>query len=316
MLKWILWRNRAVLRCHNRQWRSANAWRGNCVCQRIGYILDYESPRKHASSIVAWKALRWKRIFLRMDQRSKTTSHLQRDWDTMQHGELRSDRGSWLVNEFFLRFSFFNINHTVNAGDSSHIFLKLVYFTNHNCVKRQWDSRKGRSVWDRFLSQSCQANVLKGKNGETRWPSQPKIQNQIKTKTTIKNGETCIIPIYRNGCNNSEKILWMTEFLNMWRSCFRPGANLLSESARAGYPRHQGSRRCKAAGRAGRSERWWGRRWIEWRNRRDHSPCVRNMRMTMGWMKAQTWAGQAFEPMQCAIMWGRNCATDEDNTNN
>ena len=30
---------------HNRQWRSANAWRGNCVCQRIGYILDCESPR-------------------------------------------------------------------------------------------------------------------------------------------------------------------------------------------------------------------------------------------------------------------------------
>ena len=23
---------------------SANASRGNCVCQRIGYILDYESP--------------------------------------------------------------------------------------------------------------------------------------------------------------------------------------------------------------------------------------------------------------------------------
>ena len=29
-----------------------------CVCQRIGYILDYESPRKHASSIIARKALR------------------------------------------------------------------------------------------------------------------------------------------------------------------------------------------------------------------------------------------------------------------
>ena len=36
----------------NRQWRSANAWRGNCVCQRIGYILDNESPRKNASNIV------------------------------------------------------------------------------------------------------------------------------------------------------------------------------------------------------------------------------------------------------------------------
>ena len=28
------------------------------ACQRIGYILDNESPRKHASSIVARKALR------------------------------------------------------------------------------------------------------------------------------------------------------------------------------------------------------------------------------------------------------------------
>ena len=28
------------------------------LCQRIGHILNYESPRKHASSIVAWKALR------------------------------------------------------------------------------------------------------------------------------------------------------------------------------------------------------------------------------------------------------------------
>ena len=33
--------------------------------------------RKHASSIVAWKALRWKRVFLWMDQRSKTTSHFK-----------------------------------------------------------------------------------------------------------------------------------------------------------------------------------------------------------------------------------------------
>ena len=47
---------------HNRQWRSADAWRGNCVCQRVGYILDNESPRKHASSIVARKVLRWKRV--------------------------------------------------------------------------------------------------------------------------------------------------------------------------------------------------------------------------------------------------------------
>ena len=28
------------------------------VCQRIGYVLDHESPRGHASSLIAWKALR------------------------------------------------------------------------------------------------------------------------------------------------------------------------------------------------------------------------------------------------------------------
>ena len=33
---------------------------------------------------------------------------------------------------------------------------------------------------------------------------------------------------------------------------FGQGAQLLSGSARACYPRHHGSRRCKAAGRAGR----------------------------------------------------------------
>ena len=60
---------------HNCQRWSANARRGNCVCQRIGYVLDNESPREHASSIIARKTLRWKRVFLWMDQWSKTTSH-------------------------------------------------------------------------------------------------------------------------------------------------------------------------------------------------------------------------------------------------
>ena len=68
-----------VLSCdsHNSQWRSADAWRGYIVGQRIGYILDYESSRKHASSFIAWKAfyLRWKQIFFWVDQRSRTTSH-------------------------------------------------------------------------------------------------------------------------------------------------------------------------------------------------------------------------------------------------
>ena len=76
--------------------------------------------------------------------------------DTVQHGKLRSDRAFWFINEFFLQLAFFNIHDTFNAGNrSSHVFLKLVYLTNHNCVKRQWDQSTGRPVWDRFLSRSC-----------------------------------------------------------------------------------------------------------------------------------------------------------------
>ena len=67
------------------------------VYEKLLDICDYESHRKHASSIVAWKALRRTRIFLRMDQWSKTTSHQKRDSDTLQYGELRSYCGSRLV---------------------------------------------------------------------------------------------------------------------------------------------------------------------------------------------------------------------------
>ena len=41
--------------------------------------------------------------------------HLLKKWysNTVQHRKLRSDRGSWFVNEFFL----FKIHDTVKAGD-------------------------------------------------------------------------------------------------------------------------------------------------------------------------------------------------------
>ena len=60
---------------YNSQWWSTDAWRGHILCQTIGYILDNESPRKHASSFIAGKTLRWTRKLIRVDQRSKTTSH-------------------------------------------------------------------------------------------------------------------------------------------------------------------------------------------------------------------------------------------------
>ena len=55
----------------------------------------------------------------------------KRDSDTMQHGELRSCRGSRLVNEFFLRFSSFNLNDTTGEA-LFYISFKLIFFTNYS----------------------------------------------------------------------------------------------------------------------------------------------------------------------------------------
>ena len=51
-------------------------------------------------------------VLIRVDQRSKTTFHLKRYSDTVQHGELRSNRGCCFINEFFLKLAFFNIHDT------------------------------------------------------------------------------------------------------------------------------------------------------------------------------------------------------------
>ena len=80
-------------------------------------ILDNETLRGYASSFIARKACLRTRILIRVDQRSKTTSHLKRYSDTVQRRELRSDRGCWFINEFFLKLAFFNTFDTFKAGD-------------------------------------------------------------------------------------------------------------------------------------------------------------------------------------------------------
>ena len=86
----------------------------------------------------------------------------------------RTSFRSCLLTSYFSSFHSFNIYDTFKAGDwSSDIFLKTVKLEQgKTCVGQ---------IPIQYL---CQVNMLKGKNGETRWPGQPKFQNQIKTKTT------------------------------------------------------------------------------------------------------------------------------------
>ena len=79
-----------------------------------------------------------KRVFLRMDQWSKTTSHQRRDSDNLQYGELRSYRGSRLVK--FVLWIFINFKDIYETGESF-IFFVLIFFTYS---RRKSGSRKGR----------------------------------------------------------------------------------------------------------------------------------------------------------------------------
>ena len=86
---------------HNSHWRSADAWRGHSLRQRIGYILDKRKSSRYASQSYRSERLcdeTW--ILIRMDQQSKTTSHCKRCSYTVQDRELRSYRGSWLSTSF------------------------------------------------------------------------------------------------------------------------------------------------------------------------------------------------------------------------
>ena len=65
------------------QRRGANKRRGNSVCQRFGFIRDSNASRRNTGSSLSRKTLRRSRVYLPLDQWSKTTTHKQ--WKT--HGK-------------------------------------------------------------------------------------------------------------------------------------------------------------------------------------------------------------------------------------
>ena len=163
----------------------------------------------------------------------------KRDSDTVQNGELRSYRGSWFINEFFLKPC--QLQHPWHLQGRNliipslpqaclpqhlwHLQRRLIIqiTLQQSCQAKVWIDKNGETRMGRItIPQSCQAKVWIDKNGETRtllkiqkscWINQPKHQNKINMIITSENEKTPIIPIYRNGCKNSERIWWMTEFL-------------------------------------------------------------------------------------------------------
>ena len=120
----------------------------------------------------------------------------------MQYGELCSDRGSWFINEF-LQFSLFNLNDNFKTGEqSSYIFLKLVYFTDYDSIKQQWDQSKGRPEWDRYPVSASSEHV---ERKELRHP----MTKPTKNPKPNKNGDH---ELERRDPFCSEIPEWLQEF--------------------------------------------------------------------------------------------------------
>ena len=144
----------------NSQWRSADAWRGHSLRQRIGKFLDYECLREYASSLIARKALRWRRIFLRMDQRSK--SHLVQNGIRIQCNTenfvpivvlgLSTSSSSSLPSSTSVTPSRQEINHPTSSSSSSTSPSMKSSTVSSESVAGQ---ERWGPVRDRALSRSC-----------------------------------------------------------------------------------------------------------------------------------------------------------------
>ena len=163
------------------------------VCQRVGYILDNESPRKHASSIVAWKALRWKRIFLWMDQWSKTTSHQKRDSVILQFGALRSL--TWFQACQRVLPPFFILQLQWHLQDLRGIVLHLL----HQLRQHQVTTRLEK---ERIKVKLILLPVL---------VSSSNVDDRTE-KSIVCRLRSCKLWNPLSGCKNSEKFWWMMKF--------------------------------------------------------------------------------------------------------
>ena len=113
----------------------ADAWRGHFCFTELDIFLTMK-VFEDALAVLSRKALRWARILIRVDQRSKTASN----W--------KNSVRSWFPGL------------STSSSTNFSLFILRLRLPHQLCVKWQWN----------------------GKIGETRWPSQPKIQNQIKNK--------------------------------------------------------------------------------------------------------------------------------------
>ena len=174
---------------HNSQWRSADAWRGNNLRQRIGYLLDSENSRRYASSVVARKALRGSRTLVCV--RPTVNNHVS----------LTTVLG-------------YNVTRKTTYQLWSRVYrrtlprqARLVHHLQHHY--------RTKVQAQHLFQHQLNVRVQTSEHEATPRLTQPKTRNPIKMWTMNRYGATSHFPKYLNGCKNSERILWMAESPSM-----------------------------------------------------------------------------------------------------
>ena len=86
--------------------------------KELDIFLTMKVLEEYASSLIARKAFAMNTDNSYEWINGQKPHHIKKRYsNTVQHGELRSDRGSWLISEFFLQLALFNIHDTLKAGD-------------------------------------------------------------------------------------------------------------------------------------------------------------------------------------------------------
>ena len=137
-LYWKLWRRREVLRrSYLPMVKCRRMKRQQCMSQNWTYSWLWKSSKTRQQSFLSESFAM--NTDIRVDQRSKTTSYQKRYSDTVQHGELRSDRGSWFINEFFLKLALFNVPTSSSSSSTSPTMTSSTVSNKSVVRQKRWD---------------------------------------------------------------------------------------------------------------------------------------------------------------------------------
>ena len=196
MLKWILWTKSCsptiVITANNEVQTHEEAI---VYVKELGIFLTLKVLENTPAVFVAWKALRWKRIFLWMDQRSKTNISFKNGIRI----QCNTENFVPIVVPGLSTSSSSSSHHSTSKTPSRqerhlfYIFFKLVFFTNDSNIKVTVRLEKERIEMKMILLPClCQVSMLMIERWNPLFSSDSGMRSQANQNPKTNKEETTI----------------------------------------------------------------------------------------------------------------------------